>query len=180
MINTELFRRCLGISGLGVALTLTACATQAPAPQQQNQAQADGGPAFAVANATADALTAPREPGSAQNARMFHQSGQASYYAARFQGHRTSSGERYNSRLLTAAHRTLPLGSYVRVTDMATSKSVIVKINDRGPFGHSHRIIDLSYAAASALGLRRAGVADVRIEALPRTQALAQMQASLG
>jgi len=188
MINTEILRRCLGISGLGVALTLTGCATQAPAPQQQTQAQIDDNAAFAAANATADALTAPSSstPDSVQSARTlgqsghtFRQSGLASYYAASFQGRRTSSGERYNSRLLTAAHRTLPLGSYVRVTDVATSKSVIVKINDRGPFGHSRRIIDLSYAAASALGLRRAGVADVHIEVLPRTRALAEMQASL-
>ena len=173
MKNTELSWRWLGILGLGVALALTGCATQ-----QQDQAQA-GAPAFVTASST---IAAPgvhddttgftyQTLGNASGVPAFHQSGQASYYAARFQGRRTASGERYDGHALTAAHRTLPLGSYVRVTDVATSKSVIVKINDRGPFGRRNRIIDLSYAAASALGIQRAGVANVRIKELSREEA---------
>jgi rare lipoprotein A len=91
------------------------------------------------------------------------QSGDASWYASKFQGRRTASGERFNGRAFTAAHRTLPLGTYVRVTLLATGKSVIVRINDRGPFIRG-RIIDLSYAAAQALGLTRARRTRVQIE----------------
>ena len=83
------------------------------------------------------------------------QSGEASWYAQKFQGRRTASGERCDARLLTAAHRTLPLGTYVRVTSLATMKSVVVRVNDRGPFIKG-RVIDLSYAAASGLGLTHA------------------------
>jgi rare lipoprotein A len=96
------------------------------------------------------------------------QSGRASWYARRFEGHRTASGERYNASALTAAHRTLPLGSYARVTLLATSKSVVVRINDRGPFVKG-RVIDLSYAAASSLGLTHTASTQVRIERVRRT-----------
>lgn len=91
------------------------------------------------------------------------QTGHASWYARKFEGRRTANGERYNGHALTAAHRTLPFGTYVRVTSLSTTRSVVVRINDRGPFVKG-RIIDLSYAAASALGLTRASSMDVRIE----------------
>nr|WP_321910998.1 septal ring lytic transglycosylase RlpA family protein [Paraburkholderia sp. J11-2] len=91
------------------------------------------------------------------------QSGEASWYASKFQGRRTASGERYNGGALTAAHRTLPLGTWVRVTSLATGRSVVVRINDRGPF-IAGRIIDLSWAAAKALGLPYAHSKQVRIE----------------
>lgn len=84
------------------------------------------------------------------------QLGQASWYGPGFQGRKTASGERFNMHALTAAHRTLPLPSYVRVTNTSNGMSVIVKINDRGPF-HSNRIIDLSYAAANVLGIKGTG-----------------------
>ncbi len=90
-------------------------------------------------------------------------SGDASWYAATFQGRLTANGERYDSGALTAAHRTLPLGSHVRVTSLATGKSVVVRINDRGPYVKG-RIIDLSYAAAEALGLPEARSMRVQIE----------------
>jgi rare lipoprotein A len=96
------------------------------------------------------------------------QSGEASWYAATFQGHLTANGERYDSGALTAAHRTLPLGSYVRVRSVATGKSVVVRINDRGPY-IKHRIIDLSYAAAKALGLTDARSMQVQIERVGNT-----------
>jgi rare lipoprotein A len=85
-------------------------------------------------------------------------------------GHRTASGERYDLHALTAAHRTLPLGSYVRVTAVSSARSVIVRINDRGPFIHG-RVIDLSYAAAAALDLPRTGTLLVRIETVTKQEA---------
>jgi len=78
--------------------------------------------------------------------------GTASYYAARFDGRRTASGERFDNGAMTAAHRTLPFGTLVRVTNLANGRSVIVRINDRGPFS-AGRMIDVSRAAASELGL---------------------------
>ncbi|SEJ56758.1 septal ring lytic transglycosylase RlpA family protein [Paraburkholderia diazotrophica] len=96
------------------------------------------------------------------------QSGDASWYATKFQGRRTANGERYDHLSMTAAHRTLPFGSYVRVTLLATEKSVVVRINDRGPFVKG-RIIDLSYAAAKALGLTHARSRRVQIERIGKT-----------
>lgn len=78
--------------------------------------------------------------------------GSASYYAAKFDGRRTANGERFDNDAMTAAHRTLPFGTRVRVTSVATGRSVVVRINDRGPF-HAGRVIDLSRAAAADLGL---------------------------
>jgi rare lipoprotein A len=90
-------------------------------------------------------------------------SGMASWYGAELAGHRTASGDRFNPDELTAAHRTLPLGSRVRVTYQG--KSVVVRINDRGPFARG-RVIDLSRAAAEQIGLRRAGSGQVELARL--------------
>jgi rare lipoprotein A len=90
------------------------------------------------------------------------QQGMASYYK---HGKRTASGERYDPRNLTAAHRSLPFGTRVKVTNAKSGRSVVVRINDRGPFIRG-RIIDLSLGAAQAIGLHRAGVAKVKIEVL--------------
>lgn len=97
------------------------------------------------------------------------QSGEASWYAEKFQGRQTANGERFDPGALTAAHRTLPLGSYVRVRSMATGKSVVVRINDRGPYVKG-RIIDLSYAAAKTLGLTDARSMRVQIERVENAQ----------
>jgi rare lipoprotein A len=91
--------------------------------------------------------------------------GLASWYGSKFHGRRTSSGEPYNMYALTAAHRTLPLPTYARVTNLENGRSTVLKINDRGPF-HDDRIIDLSYAAATRLGVVEAGTARVRVRAL--------------
>ena len=91
----------------------------------------------------------------------------ASYYADRFHGRRTASGARYDRNGFSAAHRTLPLGTQVRVTDARSGESVVVHINDRGPFGRG-RVIDLSRAAAAEIGLTRRGVAAVRLDVLSR------------
>ncbi|MCS7153219.1 MAG: septal ring lytic transglycosylase RlpA family protein [Bacteroidia bacterium] len=95
----------------------------------------------------------------------FVEEGEASYYAPSFHGRRTASGEPYNRMGMTAAHRTLPFDTYVRVTDKATGRSVVVRINDRGPH-KPERIIDLSERAAQELGIIARGVAQVRIEVI--------------
>jgi rare lipoprotein A len=95
----------------------------------------------------------------------FRQRGYASWYGKKFHGRKTANGERYDMFQMTAAHKNLPIPSYVRVTDLDNGKSVVVKINDRGPF-HSDRIIDLSYAAAAKLGLIGHGTSMVEIAAL--------------
>lgn len=95
----------------------------------------------------------------------FKQAGIASWYGKRFHGRKTSNGETYNMYAMTAAHPTLPLPSYVKVTNPNNGRSVIVRVNDRGPFKHS-RIIDLSYAAAYKLRILDRGSAHVEIEAV--------------
>jgi rare lipoprotein A len=92
-------------------------------------------------------------------------SGSASYYAAKFHGRRTASGERFDNTAMTAAHRTLPFGSKVRVTNPANGQSVVVRINDRGPFTKS-RAIDVSHAAAKRLGLVARGHGTVELALL--------------
>lgn len=91
--------------------------------------------------------------------------GIASWYGTKFHQRRTSSGEEYDLYALTAAHKTLPLPTYVKVKNLSNGRELIVKVNDRGPF-HSDRIIDLSYGAALELGLMPKGTAPVEIEAL--------------
>jgi len=91
--------------------------------------------------------------------------GQASYYGARHHGNKTASGERFDQNALTAAHRSLPFGSQVQVTNLRNNKIVVVRINDRGPYA-KQRIIDLSQKAAEQLGMLRDGVVPVRIEQL--------------
>jgi rare lipoprotein A len=95
----------------------------------------------------------------------YHQRGVASWYGKRFHGQKTSSGETYDMYAMTAAHPTLPIPSYARVTSVRTGKQVIVRINDRGPF-HTGRAIDLSYAAAYRLGLLATGSGEVEIDAI--------------
>jgi rare lipoprotein A len=95
----------------------------------------------------------------------FKQRGIASWYGKKFNGQRTSSGEKYNMYAMTAAHPTLPIPSYARVTNVATGKSVVVRINDRGPFLHS-RVIDLSYTAAHKLGIVGSGSSEVEVESV--------------
>ncbi|MBS0217572.1 MAG: septal ring lytic transglycosylase RlpA family protein [Proteobacteria bacterium] len=99
------------------------------------------------------------------DARGYSETGTASYYGNKFHGRQTSNAEVYDMYAFTAAHRTLPLPSYARVTNLDNGKSVVVRVNDRGPF-HSNRLIDLSYAAAVKLGYREKGTARVRVDAL--------------
>ncbi len=110
------------------------------------------------------------------DAKGYREQGLASWYGNKFHGKRTSSGEPYDMYAMTAAHKTLPLPTWVRVTNLDNGKAVVVKVNDRGPF-HSGRIIDLSYAAASKLGVLAKGTARVEVAAvLPgKTSAPAQI-----
>ena len=93
----------------------------------------------------------------------FSQTGVASWYGRQFHGRKTASGETFDMNALTAAHRSLPLNCYIRVTNKDNGKSVVVKVNDRGPF-HANRVLDLSYGAAKRLGITNAGTAKVSIE----------------
>ncbi len=91
--------------------------------------------------------------------------GEASWYGPGFYGNRTANGELFRPGTLTAAHRTLPFGTKVRVTNLGNGRSAIVRINDRGPF-HGRRVIDLAHGAASQLGLISSGIAQVKLEVL--------------
>jgi len=100
-----------------------------------------------------------------QSAAGYDQTGVASWYGRDFHGKKTANGETYNMHAMSAAHKTLPLPTMVRVTNLDNGRAIVVRINDRGPFVKS-RIIDLSYAAAQALGYDRKGTARVRVQAL--------------
>lgn len=91
--------------------------------------------------------------------------GEASWYGPGFYGNRTANGEIYRPGTMTAAHRTLPFGTKVRVTNLWNGRSAVIRINDRGPFV-GHRVIDLGHGAASSLGLTASGIAQVRLEVL--------------
>ena len=112
--------------------------------------------------AVAGSTPATAEPGSALswNETANIQSGKASWYGPGLQGRLTANGERFNTHAMTAAHRTLPFGTKVKVTNARTGKSVVVRINDRGPYAHG-RVIDLSKASARAIGV--SGVAEVML-----------------
>ena len=131
-------RRGVAIVTLLVALGITASASD-PAPSQK-QDQASKG-------------------------HRWYQIGQASWYGKYFQGKKTANGEAYDMNGLTCAHRSLPLGSWIRVTNMKNRKSVFVRVNDRGPVPEN-RIVDLSYGAAQAVGITHAGLGKVKLETL--------------
>ncbi len=97
--------------------------------------------------------------------RGYDKTGTASYYGSRHHGSRTASGERFNQHGLTAAHRSLAFGSRVRVTNLDNKRSVVVRINDRGPHSRG-RLIDLSRGAAQKIGMIRSGTARVRVQGL--------------
>lgn len=108
-----------------------------------------------------------------QNADGYVERGIASWYGTKFHGRRTSSGETYDMHALTAAHTSLPLPTYVRVTNLNNGRSTVVRVNDRGPF-HDNRLIDLSYAAASKLGIVETGTGLVEVRVLVPGQPVAQ------
>jgi rare lipoprotein A len=168
------------------ALWLTGCSFWGDKPRSGAYFEDDGPPAYAGPDPSSVPDAVPRiEPlskiGNApyrvngvryvpmKSARGYKENGTASWYGRKFHGRRTSSGETYDMYAMSAAHKSLPLPSYARITNLANNKVVIVRVNDRGPF-HGDRVIDLSYAAASKLDYRKTGVAEVLIEAIdPRT-----------
>lgn len=110
-----------------------------------------------------------------QSARGFVQTGRASWYGTKFHGHRTSSGEPYNMYAMTAAHKTLPIPTYVEVHNLDNQRKIIVRVNDRGPFAHG-RIIDLSYVAAKKLGITAKGTGRVEIRVIDPTAPIKTQQ----
>ena len=109
------------------------------------------------------------------SSRNYVERGIASWYGTKFHGHRTSNGETYDMYAMSAAHKSLPLPTYAQVTNLRNGKSVIVKINDRGPF-HENRLIDLSYAAAAKLGILGQGTGLVEVKTIDPKQYLAEQQ----
>lgn len=109
------------------------------------------------------------------NTRGFVERGTASYYGNKFHGRRTSNMEVYDMYAFTAAHKSLPLPSFARVTNLDNGESVVVRVNDRGPF-HDGRVVDLSYAAAIKLGIDRAGTGRVEVKALQPGKARPQLE----
>jgi len=110
----------------------------------------------------------------AEKKRHWYQIGRASWYGDDFQGQKTASGEDFDENQLTCAHRSLPLGSLIRVTNLRNHKTVVVRVNDRGPMPES-RVIDLSYAAAHFLGFSSRGTAPVRLDLVNSKTELAQL-----
>lgn len=170
--RTVMYRRMLllttvGILALGLAFILVA--TERPDPVLLGQGPAgilelhDTDEPLPEEDIDAETESLPQhlQPGQPAG------EGAASFYGDEFAGRPTASGERFHPGQMTAAHRTLPLGSVVRVTNLRNNRSVVVRINDRGPF-HGNRVIDLSKGAARELGFVQSGTAPVRIELLPR------------
>ncbi len=149
--------------------------------------QVDGAPSFHPANIEATPDATPRvelksRGGNAPSYEVFGkrytvlnsstnfvQQGTASWYGTKFHGNKTSNGEVYDMYKMTAAHKTLPIPTYVEVRNLSTNKKIVVRINDRGPF-HGDRIIDLSYAAAAKLGTLKEGTTSVEIRAIDPRQ----------
>jgi peptidoglycan lytic transglycosylase len=150
------------VPAIALALLLAACAGQPDRP-----AAPGSGPASTPGNTTGTTpgSTTGIVPVPAPAPRDGAQVGVASWYGAQFQGRTTASGEPFDMYAMTAAHPNLPFGTKVRVTNLANGRSVVVRINDRGPYAKK-RIIDVSRRAAEQLGFRRAGVAKVRIEVI--------------
>lgn len=153
-------------AGLFAAFALSACAAQqSPAPDAAPQPEPAPHAAAAPAAKKAALQSAAKKADKTEKTAKFSQTGKASWYGPGFHGKKTANGERFDMNTLTAAHRTLPISSRVRVTNLANGKSVVVRINDRGPY-HGNRVMDLSKAAAQELGFIRTGTAQVKIEPL--------------
>jgi rare lipoprotein A len=153
--------------GMQFAVTFAIAGLMSPGPVQADELAA--GDRIASLTETVAALDESIEIAPKAEA-VYEMIGQgvASYYGNELAGHRTSSGERFNPNALTAAHRTLPLGTKLRVTNVANGRSVIVRVNDRGPFVGG-RLIDVSLGAAREIQMVRSGKAQVRLEIVPTT-----------
>jgi rare lipoprotein A len=127
-----------------------------PVPRAEPRSRGGNSPSYSVFGKTYRVL---------DDARGFRERGYASWYGKKFHGNKTANGEVYDMFQMTAAHKSLPLPSYARVTRLDNGKSVVVRVNDRGPF-HAGRVIDLSYAAAARLDMLQQGSAKVEVVAL--------------
>ena len=158
MNQTVSFRLVCALAAVSLgALFFSACAGRSPVPPAKSRPEVPGAPRpYKVLGKWYQPLP---------HARGFQQKGIASWYGKKFHGRKTSSGETYDMYAESAAHKTLPLGTYVRVHNLENHKKIDVRINDRGPFVRG-RIIDLSYAAARKIGMVDAGTAAVEIIAL--------------
>lgn len=144
-------------SPAGDAATLEQVARlQEPVPKHEPRSRYGNGPTYSVRGHSYKVRS---------SARGYHEQGIASWYGRKFHGHLTSSLEPYDMYKFSAAHKTLPLPSYVRVTNLDNGKSVVVRVNDRGPF-HADRLIDLSWAAAVRLGIWKKGTGRVDVQAI--------------
>ncbi len=153
-----------GIPLASLGLVLAACApalTAAPVVSAQADTAPPPTPSVGETTPSAGTPAIPQVPDPSADVQV----GNASWYGPHFAGRLTSDGEVFDPSKLTAAHRTLPFGTLVRVTNLVNGKSVVVRINDRGPF-KPNRIIDLSRAAAEAIGMKTMGVAKVRLQPL--------------
>jgi len=146
----------LGIFGLKADVTASTPKMQPPSLPDQNTGK--------KADAKADA----------DKKRHWYQIGRASWYGVELQGQQTASGEDFDMNQLTCAHRSLPLGSLIRVTNLRNHKTVVVRVNDRGPMPQN-RVIDLSFAAASFLGFSSRGTAPVRLDLVNSKTELARL-----
>ena len=195
MLPTKIMRLARRVLPPAVLATVVACGTTpkdagmapapgaGPAPTPSTRYYKDDGPGDNVPanmDAIPDAIPRPealhrfanrpytvlgRDYVPATVLRPYRERGIASWYGRKFHGEKTSTGETYDMYAMTAAHPTLPLPSYARVTNVASGKSVVVRVNDRGPFLHG-RVIDLSFAAASRIGIAQGGSGEVEVEAI--------------
>jgi rare lipoprotein A len=145
-----------GISDGGPSAPIDVSAVREPVPRDEPRARSGNRSPYTVLGRSYHVL---------DSARGFKERGLASWYGTKFNGRATSSGEIYDICAFTAAHKTLPLPSFVRVTNLDNGRSLIVRVNDRGPF-HAGRVMDLSYAAAVRLGVDRTGTARVELQAV--------------
>ena len=154
---------------IAVAALVSACSSSSRPVYSGHQESTDGVPGFVNGKKVSphvklgQSYTVDGDTYVPRNQPDYVEVGMASWYGPGFHGGKTANGEEFDTNALTAAHRTLPLPSIVRVTMISTGKQAYVRVNDRGPFAHS-RIIDLSRGAAEKIGLLRAGVAKVRVE----------------
>lgn len=149
-------------TALGIALVFAACVVHAA-----DDAQKAAPPATPATSSTTASPPAPTAPAVAPASAASGETGLAAVYNHRLNGHKTSSGQRYDANRLTAAHKTLPFGTKLKVTNVKNHKSVIVTINDRGPTQQG-RILDISTAAAKQLGIRPTGMAEVSTEVVAK------------
>jgi len=142
---------------------LSPIATMGAAPDTEQLVTPERGAIPQVASQIVQISSQSSRPNPKNKAKKPYETGTASWYGPHFHGKKTANGETFDMYGLTAAHRSLPLGTWVRVTNLRNGASVLVRVNDRGPVPES-RIIDLSYEAATLLDVRENGIAKVRID----------------